>query len=264
MNLIDIGANLTHESFAADLEAVLERARDAGVGEIVVTGADLDGSAAAARLAATRPSLASTCGVHPHHARDCDGGTLDALRALLEQYPIKAVGETGLDFYRDFSPRDVQERWFIAHLELAAATGLPAFLHERDAHARFGPILREHIGALRGAVVHCFTGDAHALDDYLDMGCHIGLTGWICDERRGAHLIELAPVIPDERLMLETDAPYLLPRDLRPRPKSRRNEPAHLPHIARAVAAARGQAVEELARVTSRNARRFFGLQAGP
>jgi len=258
--LIDIGANLTHESFHADLARVLQRAFDTGVRRLIVTGADEQGSAQAAELAASRPELFSTCGIHPHHAKDCHAGTMDTLRALLEQHPIVAVGETGLDFFRDFSPRPVQEEWFVNHLQLAAEQGLPVFLHERDAHQRFAAILAEHIGALSDVVVHCFTGAAGALTRYLEMGCYIGITGWICDERRGAHLLELVAGIPDDRLMLETDSPYLLPRDLKPKPKSRRNEPANLPHVLAAVAAARNQSAEHVAHATTRNAETFFRL----
>jgi len=258
--LIDIGANLTQESFRGDLSEVLQRARDAGVQRLIVTGADERGSARAAQLAATRPELFSTCGIHPHHAKDCHAGTMDTLRALLAEHPIVAVGETGLDFFRDFSPRPVQEEWFVNHLQIAAERGLPVFLHERDAHQRFAAILAEHIGALGNVVVHCFTGDAAALTRYLEMGCYIGITGWICDERRGAHLLELVAEIPDDRLMLETDSPYLLPRDLKPKPKSRRNEPANLPHVLAAVAAARNQPAEHVACETTRNAEVFFGL----
>ncbi|MDH3712714.1 MAG: TatD family hydrolase [Gammaproteobacteria bacterium] len=258
--LIDIGANLTHESFRGDLPQVLQRAREAGVRRLIVTGADEQGSEQAAQLAATRPDLFSTCGIHPHHAKDCHADTMDKLRALLAEHPIVAVGETGLDFYRDFSPRPVQEEWFVKHLQLASEQGLPVFLHERDAHAQFAAILAEHIAELSNVVVHCFTGDAAALTHYLEMGCYVGITGWICDERRGAHLLELVAEIPDDRLMLETDSPYLLPRDLKPKPRSRRNEPANLPHVLEAVAAARNQSARHVARETTRNAERFFRL----
>ncbi len=258
--LIDIGANLTHESFDADLAQVLERAHAVGVQRIVVTGADEEHSAQAAQLAAAHSGLYSTCGVHPHHAKDCTADTMQRLRALIDTCPIVAVGETGLDFYRDFSPRPVQEAWFVEHLQLAAEVGLPLFLHERDAHARFAAILAEHRAALGNVVVHCFTGDAAALARYLEMDCYIGITGWICDDRRGAHLLELIPQIPDDRLMLETDSPYLLPRDLKPKPRSRRNEPANLPHVLDAVARARCQALDHVAACTTQNAEIFFRL----
>ena len=261
MELIDIGANLCHESFAADLDEVLERAAHAGVDRIVVTGTSRSGSEAAVDLARRHPCrLRATAGVHPHEAATFDGAVAAAIEALAGRGEVAAVGETGLDFYRDFSPRPDQERAFEAHLEIAARLGLPVFMHERDAHRRFVDILRPFRDRLGPAVIHCFTGDREALHAYLDLDLHVGFTGWICDERRGLHLRELAGCIPADRLMLETDSPYLLPRDLRPRPRTRRNEPARLAHIARAVAAATGETVEALAARTTATACAFFGL----
>ena len=257
MKLADIGANLTHASFREDLDAVLARARDAGVATIVVTGTSVEESRRAAALAEAH-GLFATAGVHPHHARECDARTIPALREIAARPGIVAVGECGLDFNRNYSPHPDQEKWFVAQLELAAELGKPLFLHSRDAHPRFAEILRHH--RVGKAVAHCFTGDAAELRAYLDLGLYIGITGWICDERRGAHLMQLVKEIPQDRLLLETDSPYLTPRDLRPQPRARRNEPAFLPHIARAVARARGESPEALAAATVRNARDFFGL----
>ena len=145
-------------------------------------------------------------------------------------------------------------------LDLAVELGLPVFLHERDAHAKLVEILSPRMGRLKGAVVHCFTGSGPELDTYLSMGCHIGITGWICDDRRGAKLREVVRRIPADRLHLETDAPYLTPPNLQPKPKGRRNEPAFLPHVLRAVAAARGEEPESLALQTYRNSVQFFSL----
>jgi len=257
MPLVDIGANLTHTSFREDLDAVLARAREHGVGQIVVTGTTVEESRRAAALAEAH-GLHATAGVHPHHARECDGTTIPALREIAAHPRVVAIGECGLDFNRNYSPHPSQEKWFVSQLELAAELGKPLFLHSRDAHPRFAEILRNlRIGK---AVAHCFTGEAAELRAYLDLGLYIGITGWICDERRGRHLVELAKDIPQDRLLLETDSPYLTPRDLHPQPKARRNEPAHLPHILRAVARARGEAPEALAEATTRNARVFFGL----
>lgn len=262
MELIDIGVNLTHASFRADRDVVLERAQDAGVSALLLTGTSAASSAAAHELAQTRPGLLySTAGVHPHHASDWDTQTPDALRALAAKPEVVAVGECGLDFNRDYSPRDAQARAFEAQLQLAVDLDMPLFLHERDAHERFMEILRPWRPKLRaGAVVHCFTGDQTALDAYLDLDLHIGITGWICDERRGKHLRTLVQRIPLDRLMLETDAPFLTPRDLRPRPKRGRNEPAFLPHITRTVAACMGHTPEHLAEATTATARALFGL----
>lgn len=259
--LIDIGSNLTHSSFAADLGRVLERAAAAGVRRQIVTGADLASSRSAAALAAAHSgSLWCTAGVHPHHAAELGPDTLRELRELLAHPRVVAVGECGLDYYRNLSPPAAQREAFVAQLETAAAAALPVFLHQRDAHEDFVAILAEFRPALKGGVAHCFTGGPAQLEAYLALGLSIGVTGWVCDGRRGADLREAVPRIPAERLMIETDAPYLLPRDLPVRPASRRNEPAYLPHIAAAIAALRAESEDAVAQATTRNAVRFFGL----
>jgi TatD DNase family protein len=262
---IDVGTNLTHASFDRDRAAVIERARAQQVLQMIVTGASVSGSVAALELARSLPgTLFATAGVHPHHATQLGAADLPALRELLTQPEVVAAGECGLDYNRDLSPRQAQLRAFEWQLQLAADTGKPVFLHQRDAHQDFLAVLREHRHKLKAALAHCFTGDERELEDYLALELSIGITGWLCDERRGAHLHALLPRIPTGRLMLETDAPYLLPRDLRPRPKSRRNEPMYLPHVAAALAAARGESLEQCAAYTSANARAFFALPAPP
>lgn len=259
--LVDIGANLTHPAFHGDLPEVLARARAAGIASIVVTGTSVPESTQALKLAAAHSeTLHATAGVHPHHARECDATTLPALRMLAQQPGVVAIGECGLDFNRNYSPHPDQEKWFAAQVELACELGKPLFLHSRDAKDKFIAVLRQ-FKTLPPAVAHCFTGDEAELHAYLDLGLYIGITGWICDERRGAHLLALVKEIPADRLMLETDSPYLTPRDLHPQPRARRNEPAHLPHILRTVARALGKPAERVAEETARNARHFFGLQ---
>ncbi|MGQ0510213.1 MAG: TatD family hydrolase [Betaproteobacteria bacterium] len=258
MQLVDIGANLTHAAFHADLDEVVARAHGAGVRDLVVTGTGIGESRAAVVLAAAREGLYATAGVHPHHARDCNEATIPALREIARHPRVVAIGECGLDFNRNYSPHPDQEKWFVAQLELGIELGKPLFLHSRDAHPRFAEVLRAR--RPEKAVAHCFTGPKEELHAYLDLGLYVGITGWICDERRGRHLLELVRDIPRDRLLLETDAPYLTPRDLRPQPKARRNEPAFLPHIARAVAHALGRPVEDIAAETTRNAREFFSL----
>lgn len=261
MEFIDIGANLTHDSFDADREAVMSRAREAGVSRMIVTGADVEHSRAAIELAALRPDvLSATVGVHPHQAAGFDAGIEAALDAMLTKPGVVSAGECGLDYFRDFSPRDAQRTAFEAQIRLAIAHGLPLFLHQRDAHDDFIAILDAFSGRLPPTVVHCFTGEALELEHYLERGFYIGVTGWICDERRGRHLLDVVADIPAGKLMLETDAPYLLPRDLKPRPGTRRNEPMWLPHIASVVARARGESIESVAEHTSAAARRFFHL----
>lgn len=261
--LIDIGANLTHESFAHDLDAILARAAAAGVAQMIVTGADLESSRRAAQLAALHPRvLHATAGVHPHHAAGYDPANRQELYDLSALAQTVAVGECGLDYFRDLSPRESQRRAFVAQLEIALQARKPVFLHERDAHADFVAILQDFAPRLAGGVAHCFTGGARELERYLALGLSIGVTGWVCDERRGMALREAVPLIPADRLMIETDAPYLLPRDLSPKPASRRNEPAFLAHIARTVAALRGESAADLAVISTRNARRLFALPA--
>lgn len=261
MQLVDIGANLTHESFRHDLPAVLAAARAAGVAHIVVTGASRQGAIDAHALALTAPDfLSSTAGLHPHLAADYDAETETAFAGLLAHDGVRAVGELGLDYFRDLAPRAAQQFAFERQLGLGVATRKPLFLHQRDAHDDFIAILKPLRDQLGSACVHCFTGSREELIAYLDLDCHIGITGWICDERRGAHLRELVALIPPDRLLIETDAPYLLPRDLVPKPSHRRNEPKYLPHIAGAIAAARGEDAVELARYTTANAVGFFGL----
>ncbi len=261
MDLIDIGVNLAHDSFDADRDAVMRRAAAAGVQQMIVTGASVEGSRQAIELARAHPGrLFATAGVHPHHAADLTEGALAELKDLAREHEVVATGECGLDYFRDFSPRDLQRRAFGWQLEVAAASGKPVFLHQRDAHDDFLAILREHMAGLAGGVAHCFTAGPKERDAYLELGLHIGITGWICDERRGTHLREVVKGIPADRILLETDAPYLLPRDLKPAPKSRRNEPHFLPHVAAAVAAARGESAESLASTTTENTRRLFRL----
>ena len=261
MHLIDIGANLTHDSFDRDRDAVLQRAREAGVARMIVTGASREHSPKALALAQAHPgTLFATAGVHPHHAveytEECDA----EMRALHAHPEVVAVGECGLDYFRDFSPRPAQRKAFERQLQIAVDTGKPLFLHQRDAHADFMAMMKNFDGRLGAAVVHCFTGTREELFDYLDQDWHIGITGWLCDERRGQHLRDLVLHIPVNRLMVETDAPYLLPRTLKPMPKDRRNEPAFLPHIVEELARDRQEAVADTARITAETAAAFFRL----
>lgn len=255
--MIDIGANLTHPAFRDDLAGVIERARRAGVTGIVVTGTTVEESRAAIQIA-EKENLHATAGVHPHHARDCNAETISSIKDLANHPRVVAIGECGLDFNRNYSPHPDQEKWLREQIGLALEVQKPLFLHSRDAHPRFAQILKEM--KVQQAVAHCFTGEREELRAYVDLGLYLGITGWICDERRGRHLLELVREIPRERLLLETDAPYLTPRDMKPQPRARRNEPAFLPHILRTVARALGRPAEEVAAETADNARRLFKL----
>ncbi len=261
LSLIDIGANIAHDSFDEDRAGMMQRAADAGVDRIVVTGSSDESNVQAAELAEQSPgTLYSTAGVHPHHASDYNDDSDALIRSLIQKDSVVAVGECGLDYFRNLSPREAQLDAFKRQLEIAKDSGLPVFLHQRDAHDDFVEILEPALPDLSRAVAHCFTGEGESLREYVAMGLYIGITGWICDERRGKHLYDIVSIIPDDRLLVETDAPYLLPRTIRPKPKSRRNEPMHLPEIVRIIAEARGQTQEHVAEISTANAERFFGL----
>lgn len=263
ITLIDVGANLAHDSFDDDRDDILQRASAAGVAKIVVTGSSDDSNVAAAALAEAHPGvLYSTAGVHPHHASDYTDQSDALIRELIKKDEVVAVGECGLDYFRNFSPRDAQLDAFRQQLEIAKDSGLPVFLHQRDAHDDFVELLEPVLPELSRAVAHCFTGEGESLHEYLAMGLYVGITGWICDERRGKHLHDIVSIIPDDRLLIETDAPYLLPRTIEPKPKTRRNEPAYLVDVLKTVAEAREQSIEHVAEVTTANAIRFFGLDA--
>jgi TatD DNase family protein len=277
MSISDIDANLAHDGFDADLDEVLARAWQAGLERIVVTGSSRDSALKALQLAQRYPGqLYATAGLHPHHASDWSDDLGQLFRELSAHAEVVALGECGLDYVRDLSPREDQRRAFAAQLQLAAELNQPLFLHQRDAHADFHAMLGEHRPQLSEIVVHCFTDSRAAMNDYLALDCHIGITGWVCDERRGAALLAAVVDIPDDRLLIETDAPYLLPRtamhrDVRvpraqdaqerpPKHSSRRNEPAYLTWVVKALASARGQSEAHIAEITARNARRFFRL----
>lgn len=259
---IDIGVNLTNSAFSNDMGSVLQRAQDAGVSQIIVTGSDVVHSRKALELNRRYPDmLLSTAGVHPHHASEFDQNTIPALRDLCTDDAVVAVGECGLDYYRNYSDPVEQRTAFAAQLRLACELGLPVFLHQRDAHDDFVSMINEYRKELSGAVAHCFTGTVDEAAEYLSMGMYIGITGWICDERRGGDLQQAVKNIPLDRIMIETDAPYLLPRDLGQRPVQKgRNEPCFLPHICSATAKYRGVEPQRLAQASLENTRRFFSI----
>ncbi|MTD39134.1 3'-5' ssDNA/RNA exonuclease TatD [Erwinia sp. CPCC 100877] len=258
--MFDIGVNLTSSRFAGDRKAVVERAREAGVRGMLITGTSVDESEAAWRLTQEYHHCWSTAGVHPHEASRWNEESAKRLRTLAAREEVVAIGECGLDFNRNFSTPQEQERAFSAQLELAAELEMPVFMHCRDAHERFLALFDPWRDLLPGAVLHCFTGTREEAMECLKRGLYLGITGWVCDERRGLELRELLPVIPAQRLLPETDAPWLLPRDLKPAPASRRNEPAFLAHILDRVAFWRGEDRAWLEQTTDENVRNLFGV----
>lgn len=259
--MVDIGVNLTDARFASDRDDVVARARAAGVEQMLVTGVNVEASRAALALADGR-RLFATAGIHPHDAAGAAPGWEDAIRELARDAGVVAIGEAGLDYNRNYSPPDVQRDVFRRQAALAAELEMPLFVHDRDSAGETRSILAEFAGALTRCVIHCFTGTAADLAGYLDDGWHVGITGWICDERRGTELRRLVAQIPPARLLVETDSPWLLPRTMSPKPRSRRNEPAFLPWVVEMVASCRGEAPEQVAALTGANARRLFGLPA--
>ena len=257
---IDIGINLMHRSFSADRKEVTRKASEAGVYPLIITGTNLRSSKTASDYASRNKEIYSTAGVHPHDAKTCDDMTIEQLRQLSRQPKVVAIGECGLDYDRDFSPRDVQRKWFEKQIQLTISENMPLFLHERAAFVDFNAILLSYKEICDRAVVHCFTGIRDELHAYLNLGCYIGITGWICDQRRGMTLRGIVKDIPSDRLMIETDSPFLLPKNLDKRPAENRNEPLFLPHIAAEIAACRGEPLERLAEETTANAKRFFRI----
>lgn len=264
MKFIDIGVNLTNNRFNDDYDAVINKAREAGVTAQIITGTSPKESQQAYDMANKYPDLFATAGCHPHDAKDFKADDLDKLKALLSNDKVVAVGECGLDFNRNFSPPDVQLEVFEQQLQLAGDLQKPLFLHERDAGEAMVSLLSQYKAHLPPAVIHCFTGSQASLEQYIDMGVFIGITGWICDERRGQALAEMVHLIPDSKLMIETDSPFLTPRDLSKEQKSQlssnRNEPCLLPHVAAKIAECRQQPLSQLAKHCYNNSVRFFNL----
>ncbi|WP_323736376.1 TatD family hydrolase [Methanosphaera sp. ISO3-F5] len=260
MELIDIGLNLMHKSYDKDRLDVLREARKVGVTKSIITGSSIRSSISAVEYARGNSCVYATCGVHPHDAKTCDENTIDTLRKLAEEDCVVAIGECGLDYNRNFSPQPVQRKWFEKQIELAEELDMPLFLHDRESYDDFAKIMRKHSKVASRSVVHCFTGTKYEAEDYLDLGCYIGVTGWICDERRNDELLKAIKVIPPERLMIETDGPFLLPRDLSPKPKKNRNDPKYLPHILKRIAKEMNMDYEELGDIVTSNTRKFFKI----
>lgn len=258
---IDIAVNLINRSLGKNTHDVIQRAVAKGVSPLIVIGSNLPESEHAINCSLEHPQhLYCTAGTHPHHASEWNDTSTDKLRALATSPKVVAIGECGLDYNRDFSPRSKQREAFEAQLRLAVELQLPVLMHERDAHDDFLAIIKEYRSSLSAALLHCFTGNRKNMETYLALDLHLGITGWVCDERRGQELAELVSDIPDNRILIETDSPYLLPRSMRPKPKSSKNEPQYLPYIAQYIATLRGQDPATFAAKTYQNSLDFFRL----
>jgi TatD DNase family protein len=255
--LIDSHAHIQSVEYAGEIDAVVARARQAGVEKIIVVGGagELSSNGAAVALAESHANLYATVGMHPHDAKDVAGEDIQKLRELARHSKVIAVGETGLDYYYDHSPRDVQRRVFARFIHLARETSLPIVVHERDAASDAAELLRsEGSGSLRG-VIHCFTGDKEAARAYLDLGFYLSFSGIITFKNADA-LRQVVFEAPLERILVETDSPYLTPVPYR----GRRNEPAYVRFVAQTIAEVKAISFEDVARITTESVRSLFGI----
>ncbi|MDG2172188.1 MAG: TatD family hydrolase [Gammaproteobacteria bacterium] len=262
--LVDICVNLTDDVFAGKEKNIIDAANKNNVAKMVLVGNDLDSSLKVSSLA-EQFSFVATAGYHPHNAKDWNEKSYDRLLSILKNNHVKAVGECGLDFNRNFSTPEIQNSVFLNHIDLAKETNLPLFVHERDAFHQMHSIIKDSIKDCDKIVVHCFTGTKNALIDYLDLGVHIGLTGWICDDRRGKHLRDFINIIPDDKLFIETDSPYLSPYISSKKPEvtsamKHLNKPEYLVEVAKDVAKYRNQSYDYICEITYQNYLKFFGI----
>lgn len=265
MKYIDIGINLTNKQFQNDQQVVIQSALQAGVFQMLLTGTSVTKSEQALQIAKQYPNvLFSTAGIHPHEAKSMDAESIANLKKILIQDEVVAVGECGLDFDRDFSPRNQQESCYEAQLDLACSIQKPLFLHERAAFNRFLPITQNFLPQLPKAVVHCFTGSLEEAKTYLDQGFYLGFTGAITDKKRFSHLEQVIQYVPLNRIMIETDAPFMLPKNILKanlNPKHQhRNEPTYLPYVAKYIALIKNISVERVALETITTTQTFFDL----
>ena len=262
-NLVDICVNLTDEIFSGNEDSIIDEAKQKNITKMVLVGNDLK-SSKKCQILAQKYNFFSTAGYHPHNAKEWDENSYTELQKLIKFENVRAVGECGLDFNRNFSSPEIQHKVFAKHIDLAKETGLPLFVHERDAFHQMHKILSENVKDCKKVVVHCFTGTKNALEDYLTLGIYIGLTGWICDDRRGKHLRDFINIIPDDKLLIETDSPYLSPfissKESHITSEMKRfNKPAYLTEIAKTVAKYRNQSYDHICDITYKNYTNLFG-----
>ena len=259
--MIDIGVNFTNKRFDKDRSDIIQRAKKNKVSGFLVTGTNIEESKKALDLCQQFPNyLNCTAGVHPHDADHVSANYLEEITELARHHQVKAIGECGLDFNRNFSAPEQQLQVFQQQIDLAVVLKLPLFLHQREAFEPWLELLKPALGKVPAMVSHCFTGNKKELERCLAADMYIGITGWLCDERRGQELRDIIKYIPLNRLMIETDAPYLTPRNIRPKPKSSRNEPSYLPYVVQTYAELTGLSSEIIIQQSSINAQKVFDL----
>lgn len=259
--MIDIGINLTNSRFDHDRQTVIEQAELANIQHMLITGTSENTSQQAIKLCQQYPTyLSSTVGVHPHDADSVSVNFIEKLNKLAASPFVKAIGECGLDFNRMFSSKENQQKVFEQQIVLASKQKLPLFLHQREAFDPWFALLSPYIGKIPAMISHCFTGNKQELKACLDADMYIGITGWLCDKKRGQELRDIVKYIPLERLLIETDAPFLTPQNISPKPKSSRNEPKYLIYIVQKLAELIGCDQQKIINCTTRNAKNVFQL----
>ena len=258
MKLFDSHCHLDDRIYDKDLESVLSRANNAGVSRIMIVGVDRESSERAVTLTQSYPGLYASVGFHPHDAKECSKEALEFLVKLAESPKVKAWGEIGLDFNRMYSRREDQKKWLIRQLEVSGELDFPVIFHERDSDGSLLKILKKHFKPDRTGVIHCFSGSEFEMNQYLALGLYIGITGIMTIKGRGAKLRNLAPLIPANRILIETDAPYLTPAP--EKNKIRRNEPAFVKSVLLKLAEVRGEEPDELASIVYENTCRLYNI----
>ena len=262
MKLFDSHCHLDDRKYNEDLDEVIKRGIDSGVAGVMIVGITKETSEKALYMAETLhyPGIEfyASVGIHPHDAKTCSESTLKYLSKLAKKNKVYAWGEIGLDFNRMYSPQKVQEHWLIKQIEEASKAELPLIFHERDSNGRFLEILKYYKNDLTKSVIHCFSGSKSELYEYLDLGLYIGITGIITIKKRGVFLREIAPFIPEDKILIETDAPYLTPAP--PKNRTRRNEPAFVKHVLDKLALVRKQEPEYLSEKIWENTCNMYGI----
>jgi TatD DNase family protein len=259
MRLFDSHCHLDDRAFDKDLDDIIHRMHQAGVASVMTIGTTLERCIKGVAIADSIPGVYASVGIHPHDAKSCDEDVLKTLVDLAKSPHVRAWGEIGLDFNRMYSPRDVQEKWLVRQLEIANLLKLPAIFHERDSNGRLIDILKTHFKTNRNGVVHCFSGNMDELKQYLDLGLYIGITGIVTIKGRGKDLRKMVPLIPADRILIETDAPYLTPTP--ERNHTQRNEPAFVRSVLLKLADVRQEDPSLLSEALWNNTCQLYGVE---
>jgi len=258
--LIDIGANLTHPQLYDQLKSVVDNILSSETELVIITSSNLEDTSLALEIIKKYPEIFyTTAGYHPHNAKDFTLDYISKINNYCKNEKVVAIGECGLDYYREYSSIEEQIFCFENHLILAKDNKMPIFLHERQAHRDFIDMLKKYKDSIDKAVVHCFTGQKKELEAYLDLDCYIGITGWISDLDRGKHLHDLIKFIPKDKLMIETDSPYLMPKNL-PFKHDGVNQPSYLNFVAETIAECLNKDINYIQEIVTENTKRFFSL----